>query len=57
MTETLLETLKVRQDQNKRSDTGWKSEAWTVAKDAVIRASWNKANRSVAQVKSKVNNF
>lgn len=57
MTETLLETLKVQQDRGKRSSTGWKPEAWTVAKDAVIRASRKNANPTVAQVKSKVDNL
>lgn len=57
MTEALLETLKIQQDLGKRSDTGWKSEAWTVAKDAVILASRNRASPSVHQVKSKMDNL
>ena len=57
MTATLLETLKTQQDQGKRSDTGWKSKAWTVARDAVILASQKKANPSIPQVKSKIDNF
>lgn len=58
MTETLLETLKVQQDRGKRSDSGWKSEAWTIARDAVIHVSLkDKANPTISQVKNKVDNL
>lgn len=57
MTEALLETLKQQDDAGKRSDTGWKPEAWTKVQDAVKRASRNTENPSVPQLKVKVNNL
>lgn len=54
MTEALLETLRTQAEMGKRADGGWKPEAWTAAKNAVVHASRNRIDPSVDQVKSKL---
>ncbi|MCJ1465730.1 hypothetical protein MMC07_004349 [Pseudocyphellaria aurata] len=58
MTEALLETLKAQLDLGKRSDKGWKPEAWNAAQVSVARASpRGTVPPSTAQVKSKLDNI
>lgn len=58
MTEALLETLKSQLDLGKRSDKGWKPEAWSSAQVSVARASpRGTVPPSTAQVKSKLDNI
>lgn len=57
MIKAMLETLRAQAVKEKRSDGGWKSDAWTATRDAVIVASWEKAELSVEQVKSKLDSL